>query len=599
MRLFDPRQNLKQTKSAYLILALVLCFLLLPGLFLRDFWVRGEGRRVLIALEMVQGGDWLVPDLMGEPILTKPPLFYWLEALSLKMTGGPSDWAARLPSLLAAIACALSLAVMIDRLLGRRAAVLAGLMLAVALVFHGIAQSCEPEIVLVASGTLALMCFVKGLVGDGPVRRWVLPFYLFILLSFMSKGPVMPLIIILTVVLFCLLTKNTPLLKPMGSWLGLTVLFVPLIIWLLCLEVRMNAISKITQELGVHLEGDAPHSKEFTYYFDTLNKLTFPWAFWLYFAPFFSLCSEWKGGEGVFTQLFRRLRQYCLQGRGERLLLVLWFLVSILTLSVIPSKRYYYGLILAPPVIALAAMLFNDWLASGLPRLWAFLSRYRRVLMGALALVSLILLLIGFLTTIPPEIEEYDGRSTLDDKTLFLFGGVWTLGIIGILWLKSDDQHGEKVFRNSMWWLLTCMMGLVTIYNVLLSPRMNESYSLKKAANELMESLPAEGAELFTFRATHALCFYLGRPDLPYISDSEELKEYLENHPNALGIVYRKIGKRLKINRDSISYMSHELSPRRERIIGSTYFGSHRNPSPEKVKVEVCACSSTRRIIHR
>jgi hypothetical protein len=56
-----------------------------------------EGRRVQIALEMLRGGDWLVPTLGGEPTWAKPPLHYWLLAACIAAFGdgvGP----VRLPS---------------------------------------------------------------------------------------------------------------------------------------------------------------------------------------------------------------------------------------------------------------------------------------------------------------------------------------------------------------------------------------------------------------------------------------------------------------------------------------------------------------------
>jgi 4-amino-4-deoxy-L-arabinose transferase-like glycosyltransferase len=56
----------------YGVAILVSAFLFLPGIFLRDFWIYDEGRRALVALEMVQRGDWLVPRLIGTPLLIPP-----------------------------------------------------------------------------------------------------------------------------------------------------------------------------------------------------------------------------------------------------------------------------------------------------------------------------------------------------------------------------------------------------------------------------------------------------------------------------------------------------------------------------------------------
>jgi 4-amino-4-deoxy-L-arabinose transferase-like glycosyltransferase len=51
-------------------------------------------------LEMLARGDWLTPHLMGRLFLLKPPLLYWLSALSIDLLG-VSRLALRLPSVLA------------------------------------------------------------------------------------------------------------------------------------------------------------------------------------------------------------------------------------------------------------------------------------------------------------------------------------------------------------------------------------------------------------------------------------------------------------------------------------------------------------------
>ena len=60
-----------------------------------------EGRYAGIAWEMLRSGDWLVPTQDGLPFFHKPPLFYWLTALSMRVFG-VSAAAARLAPLLCA-----------------------------------------------------------------------------------------------------------------------------------------------------------------------------------------------------------------------------------------------------------------------------------------------------------------------------------------------------------------------------------------------------------------------------------------------------------------------------------------------------------------
>jgi 4-amino-4-deoxy-L-arabinose transferase-like glycosyltransferase len=69
-----------------------------PGLMDPD-----EGRYAEIAREMLLLKDWLIPHLNLVPYLEKPPLVYWLTSLGFTVFG-LTEWAARLPAALAALA---------------------------------------------------------------------------------------------------------------------------------------------------------------------------------------------------------------------------------------------------------------------------------------------------------------------------------------------------------------------------------------------------------------------------------------------------------------------------------------------------------------
>ena len=68
-----------------------------PGLMDPD-----EGRYAEIAREFFVLGDWGIPHLNLLPYLEKPPLVYWLTALSFKVCGF-TELAARLPSAVSAL----------------------------------------------------------------------------------------------------------------------------------------------------------------------------------------------------------------------------------------------------------------------------------------------------------------------------------------------------------------------------------------------------------------------------------------------------------------------------------------------------------------
>ena len=61
-----------------------------------------ETRYAEIPREMLASGDFVVPRLDGLPYFEKPPLLYWVNAAAMRALG-PTPWAARLPTRLAAI----------------------------------------------------------------------------------------------------------------------------------------------------------------------------------------------------------------------------------------------------------------------------------------------------------------------------------------------------------------------------------------------------------------------------------------------------------------------------------------------------------------
>src|SRR6185312_4027906 len=85
-----------------------------------------------IARTMLRTGDWVTPHLDGIQYLEKPPLKYWLMAVSFKVFG-VSDVAARLPMALFAVLLCWLTARMAAWAFDRRTGLLAGLVMATSL----------------------------------------------------------------------------------------------------------------------------------------------------------------------------------------------------------------------------------------------------------------------------------------------------------------------------------------------------------------------------------------------------------------------------------------------------------------------------------
>jgi len=98
---------------------------LFAGLGTLPLFGRDEALYAEAAREMLHSGDWITPRVNGVEFFEKPPLYYWLAALSYRVVG-VSPLGARLPAaLLGGVTLALVVAIA-ARLWGRRAGLLAG-----------------------------------------------------------------------------------------------------------------------------------------------------------------------------------------------------------------------------------------------------------------------------------------------------------------------------------------------------------------------------------------------------------------------------------------------------------------------------------------
>lgn len=146
-----------------------------------------EGRYAEIGREMAASGDWLMPRLNGFEHLQKPPLLYWATALSLRLFG-VNEWAARLPSALAALGT-LYLTYRIATTLFAPAVGTAALLILLSTAeFVLLSRTLTPDMMLTFWITLSIACLVESLARSGG-RPGRMGFFVAMGLGFLCKGP--------------------------------------------------------------------------------------------------------------------------------------------------------------------------------------------------------------------------------------------------------------------------------------------------------------------------------------------------------------------------------------------------------------------------
>ena len=124
-----------------------------------------------IARNMLASGDYVTARLDGVPYLEKAPLIYWLIAGSLKILGA-TDWAARVPIVLAAIALAWLTTAFGIWAFGRRAGFYAGLCISTCFGLFLFTRILIPDVMLTASIALSMWAFLRAIDEAEPHPRW-------------------------------------------------------------------------------------------------------------------------------------------------------------------------------------------------------------------------------------------------------------------------------------------------------------------------------------------------------------------------------------------------------------------------------------------
>jgi 4-amino-4-deoxy-L-arabinose transferase-like glycosyltransferase len=139
--------------------------------------------------EMLDVHNYVTPLYHMQPFFDKPILVYWLIIGMFKIFG-ISHWAARLPSIAAALVAVTVTGLTTKMLFGRRAGVMAAAMLASSFMFLSFAASCMSDMLLLLFDLLALVCAYTGTQTE---QKRALFWWLSSLsmgIGFMIKGPV-------------------------------------------------------------------------------------------------------------------------------------------------------------------------------------------------------------------------------------------------------------------------------------------------------------------------------------------------------------------------------------------------------------------------
>jgi len=304
-----------------------------------------EGRNAEVAREMLASGDWITPHFNTFPYLDKPAVYFWLVATSLKL-GGISEWAARAPSALMALATLLLVWFLARRMLGDSAGLRAGIILATCPLVMAFSRLVIFDMTLAFLVTLAMTSFWLAETAD--FRSAWLDVFLFAAMGVatITKGPVGFLLPLLSILAYEAVRRRLGDLKRLRWGLGVAVFLAVVLPWFIAVSLRNPDFPHYAlwqESLKRFATGNAHRSGSLFYYVPVYLVGFFPWSLFLLFAGWNRL---------------KRWRELKLEGNRSVVFLLVWTGVIFVFFTISQSKLPGYFL---PATIPLSILMAQAW----------------------------------------------------------------------------------------------------------------------------------------------------------------------------------------------------------------------------------------------
>jgi len=304
-----------------------------------------EGRYAAVSGWMAEHGNWLQPLLRDHLHVTKPPLTYWAQALSIRYFGH-EDISPRLPSAIASTLTLLTLFVFARRTAGALVAMLAVGLLAVMPLFQIVGRLAITDPMLTTWWWMALCSAWLAMSGGRRHLGWIAAFWTSSALVGLTKGPLVlaPITIVAVWLALAGRLRDLRFLMPV---VGLPLAIAPLgfVAYGYWVTDPVRALEVWNFEFVDRFTGVSLHD---------------PWwlLFLVFFAGFFPattmLTLPW------FNMTFGRAWM-CLRAGDLRALLLVAVILPLLGFSILSRKSPTYILPLAPPLAMLVAGMLARW----------------------------------------------------------------------------------------------------------------------------------------------------------------------------------------------------------------------------------------------
>jgi 4-amino-4-deoxy-L-arabinose transferase-like glycosyltransferase len=468
-----------------------------------------EPRYAAIARAMAETHDWITPRLWGTPWFEKPVLYYWTAGIAMRLFG-VSEFAARLPSALAALLAVAAVKWTALRSYGVGATWYALLMLPTSVAMIGFARAASPDMLFAGllTAAMAVACEMLQKPRPGPILR--ITFGFFLGAAVLAKGPAAVILAGGATLMWAAISRQWRAPFRFLHPLVIAVFCATALPWYVLCALRNPDFLRVfiwQHNFQRYLTPVFEHRQPFWFYGYILLLAVLPWILVLGAALFEAFCRLKNRAAPKSIDIF----------------FACWTIFPVLFFSLSQSKLPGYILPAIPPLF----VLLGQWVSSAL-------ASKTKIALRVLGWTGALLLL----TAIPLAFAIFGGSHRFPPGYLPAEFVVFLFGIVIVI-LAFKSRAGEALLFVALFATAT-----VEIANFVLLPGLDNQFSARQLARNILKTDPSGGnvAVYHLPRAwKYGMDFYLNRDLLEWEPGSGEPEWILGGRllpPTPLGARY-------------------------------------------------------------
>lgn len=495
----DKNNTIKDVTLLILIMLVAyLPFLGLPA------WEGNETIRVIIAKDMLETGNWIMPILHGKPYFAKPPLMNWLIAISGGLFGSINEWTSRLPSVLTMFLTSILVYFGTQRWLNKEARLFASIMILAMIGMLKKGREAEIESLHIFVITSILLIWINGYLRQWkPFLLWGISLFL-VGIGYLSKGPQVLMFFYMTIIPYLIYRKKTSLLFSKGHFFGLVILLTVLSIYILSI-LQWTTLDYYINKWMTEGASRAQSKEAFAF---LTHLVEYPLEGIGSFIP----CILF-----LFPLINKKLRQGIKKGISNELFVfcIVLLLANFPLYWLLPNMRFRYFLP-AGPFLAIVVGVIFDWYTTNYTN-FPVIESFRRLFLKIVSTLAIILSIAAIPLVIVLKLSF----------TLPLILLLFILICLCLLILLKTNFISLK--QTPLYIVSITVLLFLTYTNIEIQYKNNDETNQRNIAREINLILPEDIDTLYEigYRRFLGITIYINKKvlQLDYFSELENIRK--------------------------------------------------------------------------